>query len=79
MLETIPLDEIVVYISGMPSNGDAPHPVPTYLGPKPMMLAEAVRRALHNLHSGGRPKIIVRGVEYTELQDFLRVAQRQDF
>lgn len=79
MLEDIPLDEIVTYISGLPSNGDAPGPRPPCLDPKPMMLGEAVKRALLNHQAGGRPKLIIRGVEFTELQDFLSIAQRPDF
>lgn len=79
MLDTVPLDEIVTYSPGMPSNGIEPGARPAYMEPKPMMLSEAVKRALSSHQAGGRPKIIIRGTELTELQDFLQIANRPDF
>ncbi len=76
MPTTLPLDEIVIYTPGVPSNGFHPsHPI----GPRPLMLSEAVLRAIADLDAGRRPRIDIRGTTYTDSEFFFAVYTRPDF
>ena len=73
---TIPLDEIVIYTPGAPANGHSPiQPI----GPRPLMLSEAILRAIADFNAGSCPRIDIRGTIHTDSEFFFAVYARSDF
>lgn len=71
----VPLDEIVIFTPGRPARGWP-------LGRQvviPLMLSEAVIRALSNMAAGGQPSITIRGATYSDPDLFHAIRARPDF
>lgn len=73
-LET-PWDEIVGYVPGSAQDGPM-EPLGANLVPLPMMLCEAIKRGLKEIASNRQPRLVIRGVTYTD-PDFFKALSTQ--